>query len=148
VISSNTPPIEVDLQHTRKINLRPWLAREKPRALQKPHSNATVFQLIERADRRAERTPIKNRPPVLKLRPTGLGSGIDKDRPDYTVFTGEWEVGRIYKTRGGPDSLRWFWSMNANGPMTRSDRVAILEGRRRSFRRVGTPGRRGRSWKS
>ena len=23
----------------------------------------------------------------LKLRPTGLGSGIDKDRPDYTVYT-------------------------------------------------------------
>jgi len=22
----------------------------------------------------------------LKLRPTGLGSGIDKDRPDYTVY--------------------------------------------------------------
>ena len=22
---------------------------------------------------------------ALKLRPTGLGSGIDKDRPDYTV---------------------------------------------------------------
>jgi hypothetical protein len=48
------------------------------------------------------------------MRPTGLGSGIDKDRPDYTVFTGEWEIGRIYQTRGGPDSLRWFWSMNAN----------------------------------
>jgi len=31
----------------------------------------------------------------LTLRPTGLGSGIDKDRPDYTVVTGEWEVGRI-----------------------------------------------------
>ena len=44
----------------------------------------------------------------LKLRPTGLGSGIDKDRPDYTVVTGEWEVGRIYETRGGPDNLRWF----------------------------------------
>jgi hypothetical protein len=41
--------------------------------------------------------------------------------------TGEWNVGRIYMTRGGPDSLRWFWSMNANGPMTRSDRVATLE---------------------
>jgi hypothetical protein len=40
-----------------------------------------------------------------------LGSGIDKDRPDYTVVTGEWEVGRIYETRGGPDNLRWFWSM-------------------------------------
>ena len=37
----------------------------------------------------------------LKLRPTGRGSGIDKDRPDYTVFSGEWEIGRIYQTRGG-----------------------------------------------
>ena len=34
---------------------------------------------------------------ALKLRPTGLGSGIDKDRPDYTVVTGEWEVGRVYE---------------------------------------------------
>ena len=33
----------------------------------------------------------------LKLRPTGLGSGIDKDRPDYTVYCGEWGVGRIYR---------------------------------------------------
>jgi hypothetical protein len=38
----------------------------------------------------------------LKLRPTGLGSGID-----YTVTTGEREVGRIYQTRGGPEHLRW-----------------------------------------
>ena len=83
----------------------------------------------------------------LKFRPTGLGSGIDKDRPDYTVYTGECEVGRIYRTRGGPDSLRWFWSLTVNGPMTRSDRVATLEEARRSFRRAGTPGRRGRSWK-
>ena len=42
----------------------------------------------------------------LTLRPTSLGSGIDKDRPDYTVFTGEWEVGHIYETRGGLDNLR------------------------------------------
>src|SRR4026208_776801 len=75
------------------------------------------------------------------MRPTGPGTGIDKDRPDYTVgtrqgagkarpeyrvVTGEWEVGRIYETRGGPDNLRWFWSMTVNGPMTRSDRVATL----------------------
>ena len=40
----------------------------------------------------------------LKFRASGLGSGIDKDRPDYTVATGEWEVGRIYQARGGPDS--------------------------------------------
>ena len=83
----------------------------------------------------------------LKLRPTGLGSGIDKDRPDYTVYTGEWEVGRIYQTRGGPDSLRWFWSLTANGPMTRADRVATLEETKAHSKRAGTPGRRGRSWK-
>ena len=81
----------------------------------------------------------------LKLRPTGLGSGIDKDRSDYTVYTGEWEVGRIYQTRGGPDSLRWFWSMTVNGPMTRSDRVANLE--EANFRKAGTHGKRGRSWR-
>ena len=27
---------------------------------------------------------------ALKLGPTGLGSGIDKDRPDYTIYSGEW----------------------------------------------------------
>jgi hypothetical protein len=54
----------------------------------------------------------------FKLRPTGLGSGIDKDRPDYTVCCGGWDVGRIYQPRGGPDSLRWFWSLTVNGPMS------------------------------
>ena len=29
-------------------------------------------------------------PMPRKLRPTGLGSGIDKDRPDYTVCCGGW----------------------------------------------------------
>ena len=33
----------------------------------------------------------------------------------------------MYETRGGPDSLRWFWSMTVNRPMTRSNRVATLE---------------------
>ena len=59
-----------------------------------------------------------------KLRPTGLGSGIDKDRADYTVYSAGWDVGRIYEPRDGPDSLRWFWSLTVNGPMTRSARVA------------------------
>jgi hypothetical protein len=63
----------------------------------------------------------------LTMRPTGLGSGIDKNRPDYAVCTGEWEVGRIYQTRGGPESLRWFWSLTITGPMTRSNRVATLD---------------------
>ena len=29
----------------------------------------------------------------LIMRPTGLGSGIDRDRPDYTVYFGGWDVG-------------------------------------------------------
>ena len=63
----------------------------------------------------------------LTMRPTGLGSGIDKDRPDYTVFCGEWAIGRIYETRGGPDHLRWFWSFTVTGPMARAGRVATLK---------------------
>ena len=62
---------------------------------------------------------------ALKLRPTGLGSGIDKDRPDYTVYSGGWDVGRIYETRGGPDSLRWFWSLTVEPPMTRTGRCEL-----------------------
>ena len=45
------------------------------------------------------------------------------------------EVGRIYETRGGPDDLRWFWSMTVNGPMTRSDRVATLEEAKAQFQK-------------
>src|SRR4249920_3020299 len=71
----------------------------------------------------------------LKMRPTGLGSGIDKDRADYTVYCGGWDVGRIYQTRGGPESLRWFWSLTVNGPMTRSDKVATLEEAKAQFQK-------------
>ena len=42
----------------------------------------------------------------LTMRPAGLGAGIDKDRPDYTVYCGGWAIGRIYQTRGGPEHLR------------------------------------------
>ena len=63
----------------------------------------------------------------LKLRPTGLGSGIDKDRPDYGVYSGEWNIGRIYQTRGGPESLRWF--------CRRANRVATLEEAKAQFQK-------------
>jgi hypothetical protein len=69
----------------------------------------------------------------LKLRPTGLGSGIDKDRPDYTVHSGQWDVGRIYRIRGDPDHLRWFWSLTVNGPMTRAAHVATLDEAKAQF---------------
>jgi hypothetical protein len=67
------------------------------------------------------------------MRPTGLGAGIDKDRPDYAVYCGEWNIGRIYQTRGGPEHLRWFWSLTVNGPMTRADKVATLEEAKAQF---------------
>jgi hypothetical protein len=51
----------------------------------------------------------------LTMRPTGLGSGIDRDRKDYTVYSGGWDIGRIYETRGGPEHLRWFWSFARSG---------------------------------
>jgi hypothetical protein len=52
-----------------------------------------------------------------------------------TVYCGGWAVGRIYETRGGPDNLRWFWSMTVTGSMTRSDRVASLEEARAQLRK-------------
>ena len=70
----------------------------------------------------------------LTMRPTGLRVGIDKN-------------GRIYQTRGGPDSLRWFWSITGNGPMTRADRVATLEEAKAQFQKSWDARRRGRSWK-
>jgi hypothetical protein len=51
----------------------------------------------------------------LTMRPTGLGHGVYKDAVDYAVFSGDWNIGRIYERRGGPDNLRWFWSMSVNG---------------------------------
>ena len=49
---------------------------------------------------------------ALTMRPAGLSSGIDQDRADYTVFCGEWNIGRIYEVRGGPEHLRWFWALH------------------------------------
>lgn len=47
----------------------------------------------------------------LKMRPTGLGSGFYKDDVDYSVFCGEWCIGRIYEKHSSPEHLRWFWSL-------------------------------------
>ena len=49
---------------------------------------------------------------MLTMRPTGLTSPVDKDRQDFSIYSGEWAVGRIYEQRGGPDSRRWFWSLH------------------------------------
>ena len=47
----------------------------------------------------------------LTMRQTGLASPVDKERQDFTVYCGDWAMGRIYEQRGGPDSMRWFWSL-------------------------------------
>jgi hypothetical protein len=36
------------------------------------------------------------------MRPAGLSSGIDQDRADYTMFFGDWNIGRIYEVRAAP----------------------------------------------
>jgi hypothetical protein len=30
---------------------------------------------------------------------------------DYTIYSGEWPVGRIYEERGSAQDQRWFWSL-------------------------------------
>jgi hypothetical protein len=63
----------------------------------------------------------------LNLRPSGLGSGIDKERQDYTVYSGGWDIGRITKPAAARSTLRWDGSFALPGPVTRSDRVASFE---------------------
>jgi hypothetical protein len=70
--------------------------------------------------------------------------GIDKNRQDFTIYSGGWAVGRIYETRGGPDHLRWSWSLTVDPPMARSDRVPTLEEAKTQFHQKSWPGRRGR----
>ena len=85
----------------------------------------------------------------LTLRPPGLGAA-DKDRSDYTLFSGEFAVGRIYEERGAPADLKWFWAitgifgtpadMRMDGPRRRSN------WRRHSSATAGASGWPGRSW--
>ena len=59
--------------------------------------------------------------------PDRTGPRDDKDRVHYTIFSGEWEIGRIFETRGGSKNGRSFWSLTINGPMIRSGHAATLE---------------------
>jgi hypothetical protein len=49
---------------------------------------------------------------ALTMRPAGLGHGVYKDSIDYSVFSGEWLIGRIYERHGFPDKVRFFWSLH------------------------------------
>jgi hypothetical protein len=48
----------------------------------------------------------------LTMRPSGLGHGVYKDAIDYSIFAGEWLIGRIYERNGFPDEVRFFWSLH------------------------------------
>jgi hypothetical protein len=64
------------------------------------------------------------------MRPTGLGSGTYKKDADYSVFCGEWCIGRIYDNRTGPEDMRWFWALHApsqQGTLRISNQVVTLE---------------------
>ena len=64
------------------------------------------------------------------MRPTGLSSGFYKDTVDYSVFCGEWCIGRIYENRSGSEHRRWFWALHAPskpGTLRISNQVATLE---------------------
>ena len=54
---------------------------------------------------------------ALTMRPTG-----DREDKDYSVFSREFRVGRIYEIRGGPEHLRWFWALN--GVLNKPSRFA------------------------
>ena len=66
-------------------------------------------------------------PMTATMRLTGLGSGIDKDRPDSVSTVASGVLVASTRPAAVPTILRRFWSMTVNGPMTRSDRVATLE---------------------
>ena len=87
----------------------------------------------------------------LKLRPTGLGSGAGKDDPDFVVYSGAWQIGRIYGRRGFPDAVRWSWSLHGvvltRPPSIQTDGFApTLEEAKVQFQK-SWHARRGRGWK-
>jgi hypothetical protein len=70
--------------------------------------------------------------------------------PDYGVFCGEWCIGRIYQTRTGPESLRWFWALHAPskpGEMRTSNQVATMDEAKAEFEASWKRWKAGQSWK-
>jgi hypothetical protein len=73
------------------------------------------------------------------MRPTGLGHGVYKDKIDFSVFSGAWNIGRIYERKGFPDAVRFFWSLHGvvltRAPGVRTDGSApTFEAAKAEFR--------------
>jgi hypothetical protein len=50
-------------------------------------------------------------PPLRVTVDRPRASPIGKDRQDFTVYCGDWPMGRIYEERGEPEHMRWFWTL-------------------------------------
>jgi hypothetical protein len=75
-----------------------------------------------------------------ELDPSRVEGGIGPDDKPSDFLAGQsrkynFDFGRIYETRGGPEHLRWFWSFAVQGPMTRSNRVATFEEAKAQFQK-------------
>jgi hypothetical protein len=56
---------------------------------------------------------------------------VDRELDDWTIFTGQWAIGRIYEVRGALPDQRWYWSFfgSVSGPadMTSDGHAPTLE---------------------
>jgi hypothetical protein len=86
----------------------------------------------------------------LTMRPTGLSSPIDKHLMDYTGYSGEWPMGRIYQERGAREDLRWVCRCSVSSlirPKRRPTTVRQhLRPQKQSSKPIGGDGFSGRSW--
>ena len=94
----------------------------------------------------------------LTMRPTGLSSSVDKDRPDYTGYSGEGTMGRIYEQRqrtlpackgvaDAPIPNRLYFSDSDIGARGLQRPRCWTRGAPRTYRPSG-PGRSGRDLKA
>jgi hypothetical protein len=86
---------------------------------------------------------------ALTMRPAGLSSGIDHDRADYTVFCGEWNIGRPHmKSEAAPNIYVGFGRCTSRASRRTYAQITALprlKWQRPSLRRAGGNGGRGRS---
>jgi hypothetical protein len=79
------------------------------------------------------------------------GHGVYKDSIDYSVFSGDWLIGRIYERKGFPDDVRFFWSLHGvvltRPPDIRTDgHTPSLEAAKAEFKRSWVRWWDGRNW--
>lgn len=59
----------------------------------------------------------------LTMRPTGLAPA-GEERKDYTIFSGQWAIGRIYQETGKPTEMTWYWAFNGSVSRPSDTRVS------------------------